>query len=154
MKHCPECTNEFIDETSLERCPDCDVPLLPGPNPRLSGEQRDSEDHGGGGDLKVLTRVLHIWQADLLRGRLEEAGIPTAQNPSSTSAWMHVPPLEVTGSIEILVTPEDYERGLQFLADEPELLFCAECHGQVSPEDETCPHCGRKLGQGEPEAEE
>jgi len=151
MKHCPNCTNEFEDDAEISKCPDCDVELLSGPNPQLEPGAGEPPAEAVVKRLVVLTKVGEAWQADLLRGRLLAEGLETAQEPSVSNVWLHIPPVEVTQMIQILVNEQDLERGQALLKQiedeaEMELLFCPHCFGQISTDDKVCPHCGRVIG--------
>ena len=148
MKHCPNCLNEFRDDVDIEYCPDCNVKLLDGPNPKLEPGYKDPEQNEK--DLVVLTKVGEQWQADLLKSRLEAEGILTQQVPPEQSVILHIPPIQTTNMITIYVNPDDYERAMEILKEidqnpDTDIYFCPNCFMEVKKDDEVCKYCGFKL---------
>ncbi len=150
MKHCPKCINEFTDDYEGKDCPDCNVELEEGPNPRYTVGSRTVEKIDVEEELKVLTRVTQQWQADLLKGRLEIEGISAHQFPSDMGTEFHLPPYEMTQIIAIIVSDSDYDKALEIINSidkdqSANLRVCAECLHSVAPDDETCQVCGALL---------
>lgn len=68
MPYCPECLAEYLE--GIDKCPDCDAPLLPG-SPPEAGDNPNNEV-----DSVLLTKPDSVMQAKFIAAALEEARIP------------------------------------------------------------------------------
>lgn len=79
--------------------------------------QPDGDGDGGGDDLRVVAVFTQVWEAELARGALDEAGIPAVVDGSSMSN--PYPSLAAVGwnSVRVLVRARYYEEARSVLAD-------------------------------------
>lgn len=150
MKHCPnpECpyllehgvAAEFEDR--VEKCVDCGAQLVAGPAPAPSPTPAKPLPV-----LTVIRTVDHPTEADLIKARLEAAGIPVfLKNYETINAnWLYANAL---GGIQVVVREEDAPRARQILDEEPEMVASVEelptAPGEdvVEAEVVICPRCG------------
>ena len=151
MKHCPnpECPY-FLEfgvaaeyEDRVEKCLDCGTPLVDGPAPRPVHKKKPK---GPLPDLEVIRTVIHTTEADLIKARLEAAGIPVfLKNYETINAnWFYANAL---GWIQVVVREQDAERAKQILEEMDEVTDLEELpeSAQVEFIEEdvvVCPNCG------------
>jgi hypothetical protein len=112
MRTCSHCRRAFPD--GARTCPFCGTFLLALHAGEASEEPRAAQAAGGADNLVVIARCRTRWESDFVRTLLESEGIATAQKPSAAGeAWSYIP--SFTGTIEILVTPEDEEEARNIL---------------------------------------
>ena len=150
MKHCsnPECpfllklgtAAEYEDR--VEICLDCGMPLVPGPAPEPQKEPDPPLP-----DLMMIRTVMHTAEADLIKARLEAAGIPVfLKNYETINAnWFYANAL---GWIQVMVRKADAERARKILDEAPvetvslEELSAATDMEIIEEDVILCPECG------------
>ena len=154
-KVCPSCGGEF--QPWVERCVDCEVPLVTPEEAASHAAQLDVDEIGGEpgweGDLEagqelVLLRSEKVAWIRRLAAELEAEGIP-----------FHIEPGQHGGDLAIYVTPEDLDDARRFDA----AIYRQEVHGaggapredqepsrpprrpaatEAGPSVKVCPRCG------------
>ncbi len=129
MRSCPKCEENFPDTHSL--CPDCNVELV--------SEVAEKEAP----DLVILCTVLNEAKAHIMRGFLENEGIPCQLENIS----FHAEPAPVADlmKVRLWTLREDAEQARQLLEERESLQICSVCETQVAEQDAVCPHCGEQL---------
>lgn len=146
MKYCPTCINEFRDDVDIDICPDCGEKLLEGRNPRFL-EEPEEVDPETLKDLVEVVRVTDQWEADFIKEALQQEGINVGQVPSEQSTLLHIPPVEMTDVIKIVVAEADLDRATEILdkLDRQEAnptVYCPKCLEEIPKDAKQCPHCG------------
>ncbi len=134
MQNCPKCDESFPDTHSL--CPDCNVALVPQAAEKEAAEQEAP-------DLVILCTVLDEAKAHIMRGFLENEGIPCQLENIS----FHAEPAPVADlmKVRLWTLREDAEQARQLLEERESLQICSVCQTLVAEQDVVCPHCGEKL---------
>ena len=129
MQSCPKCNENFSDMSSL--CPKCNVELAPWV------EQKEAPD------LVVLCTVLNEAKAHIMRGFLENEGIPCQLENIS----FHAEPAPVADlmKVRLWTLREDAEQARRLLVERESIQVCSACVAEVDEQDEVCPHCGERL---------
>ncbi len=155
---CPRCRDEYL--ATVERCPDCDVALVP------AGEVPPEDEEDGLPPVDQLERIRvenPVW-IDTLAARLAEQGIASRVallDCEAPVARRHGAPCA------LYVRPEDAEAARrideallrQQLPDLPEgtdtgwheAESCPACGTALDPEATECPDCGLGFGEGPPD---
>ena len=156
MKYCPHCGAEYHEK--IDVCADCDEQLIP----QQEFEKRKEEEERFHEETKTLVKVFTLrdrFEADLITRELEKEGIPVLIRSFRDTAYdgiyipqkgwgeVRVPEKEQERAKEIIDALEQVlEEGKVSISEEEEVLFCPSCGTELSLENETCPHCNRKLG--------
>ncbi len=129
MQSCPKCDESFPDTHSL--CPKCNVELVP------SAVEQESLD------LVILCTVLNEAKAHIMRGFLENEGIPCQLENIS----FHAEPAPVADlmKVRLWTLREDAEQARQLLEERESIQICSACEKEVTGGNEVCPHCGERL---------
>jgi DNA-directed RNA polymerase subunit RPC12/RpoP len=117
MKHCPNPDCPFLFEHGIaveyedrmEKCLDCGTPLVAGPAPRPEKDEPQLLP-----DLVLIRTTMHTTEADLIKARLEAAGIPVfLKNYETINAnWFYANAL---GWVQVMVREQDAARARQIL---------------------------------------
>lgn len=131
MRTCPKCDEQFPDTHSL--CPECNVELVPWV------AQKETLD------LVILCTVLNEAKAHIMRGFLENEGIPCQLENIS----FHAEPAPVADlmKVRLWTLREDAEQARLLLEERENMQVCSVCETEVTDQDEVCPHCGERLGE-------
>ncbi len=129
MRSCPKCEKNFSDTHSL--CLDCNVELV--------SQMAEKEAP----DLVILCTVLNEAKAHIMRGFLENEGIPCQLENIS----FHAEPAPVADlmKVRLWTLRGDAEQARQLLEERESLQVCSVCETQVAEQDVACPHCGEQL---------
>ena len=127
MHSCPSCNEKFSDTYFL--CPKCKVELT------LSKVEAP--------DLMVLCTVLNEAKAHIMRGFLENEGIPCQLENIS----FHAEPAPVADlmKVRLWTLREDGEQARRLLEEVESIRICSACGTQVDDYFEVCPHCGERM---------
>ena len=149
MKHCPNPDCPFFLEHGVaaeygdrvEKCLDCGTLLVDGPAPRPEEDEPQLLP-----DLVLIRTTMHTTEADLIKARLEAAGIPVfLKNYETINAnWFYANAL---GWVQVMVREQDAARARQILDEAAEEIVIDDL-----PEEEgvefieedvvVCPQCG------------
>ena len=94
-------------------------------------------------DLVVLCSVLNEAKAYIMRGFLENEGIPCQLENIS----FHAEPAPVADlmKVRLWTLREDAEPARRLLEEIENIRFCSACVTQVGEQCEVCPHCGEGM---------
>ena len=150
MKHCPNPDCPFYlehgvaaeYEDRVEKCLDCGTPLAPGPTPAPPKKEKELPLP----DLVTVRTVVHTTEADLIKARLEAAGIPVfLKNYETINAnWFYANAL---GWIQVMVRAWDVHRARELLDEVPieeaalEALAADENAEMIEDDVVICPRC-------------
>ncbi len=128
MKHCPNPDCPYLlqhgiaveYEDRVETCRDCGASLAPGPAP-----QPDKKSPPPLPDLVTIRTTMHTTEADLIKARLEAAGIPVfLKNYETINAnWFYASAL---GWIQVIVREQDAARARSILDEASEETIIEE----------------------------
>lgn len=154
MKYCPCCGAEYHDK--IEVCFDCDTHLIT----QEEFQKRKEEEERFKEDTKYLVKVFTLkdrFEADLIKSELEREGIPVLIRDFRDTAYdgIYIPQ---KGWGEVRVPEKDEERATEIITslekafdksvnalECKELIVCPYCGGEISLDNEICPHCDRAL---------
>ncbi len=149
MKHCPNPDCPYLHEFGVaaeyedrvQTCLDCGTPLVDGPAPRPEKDEPQLLP-----DLALIRTTMHTTEADLIKARLEAAGIPVfLKNYETINAnWFYANAL---GWIQVMVRKQDAARARQILdeaAEESIIDKLPEGEETEFIEEDVviCPQCG------------
>jgi putative signal transducing protein len=92
-------------------------------------------------DLEIACTVLQEENAYILRGFLENAGIPCQLENVS----FHAAPAGELTKVKLWTKKSDVERARQMIKEAEQFDSCSSCGHVVFPEDTTCDFCGETL---------
>jgi predicted amidophosphoribosyltransferase len=129
MQICPRCNKKFSDEYSL--CSGC------------NGDLASLEEQNEVPDLAVLCTVLDEAKAHIMRGFLENEGVPCQLENIS----FHAEPAPVADLMQVRLWTlrEDLERARLLLEEREAIQICSACGEEVEGKDEVCQQCGERL---------
>ena len=127
MQSCPKCHEKFSKRYFL--CSKC--------NEELTSSKMETPD------LVVLCSVLNEAKAYIMRGFLENEGIPCQLENIS----FHAEPAPVADlmKVRLWTLREDAESARRLLEEIENIRFCSACVTQVGEQCEVCPHCGEGM---------
>ncbi len=128
MPYCPDCEEEFRPE--VKTCPECNVDLV------------DALERGNG-DLEVAFTVMYESKAHIIRGYLENEGIPCQLENATFS--MEPVPVPSLMKVRLWTRKEDVQRARQLIGEHEKFSACSACGGVVLDEDRVCDFCGAAL---------
>jgi uncharacterized OB-fold protein len=128
MPYCPECEEEFRPE--IKMCPECRVDLV------------DALKQAGD-NLAVAFTVMYESKAHIIRGYLENEGIPCQLE----NATFNMEPVPVPALMKVMLwtRKEDVERARRLIREHEQFSVCSACGGVVLDEDRVCDFCGAGL---------
>ena len=94
-------------------------------------------------DLEIAYTVLQEENAYILRGFLENAGIPCQLE----NLVFHAEPIPVAGltKVRLWTKKSDAERARQLIKEAEQFDSCSSCGHVIFPEDTACDFCGETL---------
>ena len=94
-------------------------------------------------DLEIACTVFQEENAYILRGFLENAGIPCQLE----NLAFHAEPIPVAGltKVRLWTKKSDVEKARQLIQEAEEFASCSSCGHVVMAEDTTCDFCGETL---------
>ena len=127
MQSCPKCHKKFSKRYFL--CSKCNI--------ELTSSKVETPD------LVVLCSVLNEAKAYIMRGFLENEGIPCQLENIS----FHAEPAPVADlmKVRLWTLREDGEQALRLLAEVENIRVCSACVTQVDENVEVCPYCGERM---------
>lgn len=127
MQSCPRCDEKFTDKYFF--CPECNV--------ELASSKMEPPD------LVILCTVLNEAKAYIMRGYLENEGIPCQLENIS----FHAEPAPVADlmKVRLWTLREDAEHAHRLLVECESIRVCSTCLTKVDDQHEVCPHCGERL---------
>ncbi|MBW2242753.1 MAG: hypothetical protein JRH01_12285 [Deltaproteobacteria bacterium] len=153
VKNCPSCGDEF--QAWVERCPDCNIPLVIGGSGSAGAEKAAPEFPPASQLEKVL--VGGPWQTRGLADRLAEAGIPCRVDSYPPDSELDTGGSAAAGNfgqggrgidLGVYVREADHERAIEIAAAyQTEGLPELDEHDTPEPgtELDACPGCGEPL---------
>ena len=133
MPTCPECEAEFSETTGY--CPACEVELFP--------ERKTDEIP----DLAVLCTVLDENKAHIIRGFLENEGIPCQLENIS----FHAEPAPVADlmKVRLWTLRDDVKRAISLLEECEQNQICPNCNELYIGSEKLCLQCRTLLKKTE-----
>ncbi|MFQ5450286.1 MAG: putative signal transducing protein [Nitrospinaceae bacterium] len=131
MPICPECKEEFRQD--IKTCPECQVALV---------ESLENVELQAG-DLEVVCTIIQEENAYILRGFLENEGIPCQLENVSFHAGP-APAGELT-KVRLWVKKEDVNQARQRIEEHEKFTTCSSCGHVVLSQDTVCDFCGESL---------
>lgn len=129
MAYCPECGAEFTEEIKV--CGECKVDLVDSPV---------QEEAISMADLEVVCTVIQEENAYILRGFLENEGIPCQLE----NLTFHATPAPAGGltKVRLWVKKEDVVSARAKIAEHEQFNNCSACGHVAEADDKVCDFCG------------
>ena len=129
MPFCPTCRQEFIAE--IKFCKNCDVELV------------DQLEPIGTEDLEILCTVYQEENAYIIRGFLENEGIPCQLE----NIVFHAEPIPVAGltRVRLWTKKTDVEQAKNLMEEHERFNVCSSCGHVVLKDDLACDFCGESF---------
>ncbi|MEW6444174.1 MAG: hypothetical protein AB1640_24790 [bacterium] len=163
MKVCPECKAEYEDWA--EECSDCLVRLMSESEYRERKKEEEEEERVrrdlSQADFVSVKIADNAFEADRIRGVLEEAGIPVLVRTFHDTAYDGLYVAQKGWAyLEVPRKEKERAQGIvqEFCRDFPggldeAVAGCPGCGRELGPDSKVCPHCRRPVEQGSPSEE-